>query len=334
MENRDTTLCLSRRSVLGTLATGTATLALANPGKPALTTDGQARPRSTVRDHLWIFTVPAGSDDNYFSKGNFHGGSRMTPAEGAFYLNVPNLILVRNDDKPPLPSSERGWARTSFEQYATSFRPLDRVLWSVVGSGGQGGLGELEPVLRLARDFPNIAGIYLDDFIVDVRNRDGRQIGRPALEPRQLRAARDRIRSLGRPMEIWVTLYAHELQPRHPHFRGCDPPLASFLGQFDVLTLWTWWSDGLTTLDQSLQTLESVAPKSARIALGMYIWDFPNNQPVPMNRMKHQCERALAWIKAGRIHEIIVLGNTGLDLGLPTGEYVRDWIGRVGRAPI
>jgi len=288
------------------------------------------RPRDTIRDRLWIFTVPAGCDDDWYEQGGVRGGSRMTPAEGAFYLNVPNLILVRNQERPPLPHLEKWRAKTTFEQYALSFRPLDRVLWSVVGSSGAGGMRELGPVLQLARQYPNISGIYLDDFIVNARPRDGRNVGQPALQPGELKSVRERMKPLNRPMEIWVTLYSHELLPEHRHYRGCDPPLANFLGLFDVLTLWTWSSDELKTLDQRLAALEAIAPKGARIALGMYVWDFDGKKPVPLDVMKHQCDLARQWILEKRIQEIIVLGNTGLDLGLPSAEYAREWIARVG----
>lgn len=188
--------------------------------------------------------------------------------------------------------------------------------------------------VRLAAKYPNLAGIYLDDFIVDAKPRNGKNIGRPALDPTELLSARERMKPLKRPMEIWVTLYSHELLPDHRHYRGCDPPLANFLALFDVLSLWTWWSDELRTLDQSLAALEAIAPKGARIALGMYVWDFDGKKTVPLELMKHQCDRALKWIKEKRIHEIIVLGNTGLDLGLPSAEYVRDWIAQVGSQPV
>lgn len=70
---------LSRRAVLGAFA-GAGTL-LAAP--TALAADASSKPRATLRDRLWIFTVPAGCDDNWYEKGGIHGGSRMTPAEGA-----------------------------------------------------------------------------------------------------------------------------------------------------------------------------------------------------------------------------------------------------------
>ena len=333
MSSRNDDIHVSRRVMLSTVAGGAVSLVVNSAGTRAAPA-AEAGPRATIRDHLWIFTVPAGCDDNWYEEGNVRGGSRMTPAEGAFYLNVPNLILVRNEDRPPLPHQEEWRAKTTFEQYALSFRPLNRVLWSVVGSGGKGGMRELEPVLQLAQKYPNISGIYLDDFIVGTKPRNGKNIGRPALDPTELQSARQRMKPLKRPMEIWVTVYSHELLPEHRHYRGCDPPLAQFLVSFDVLTLWTWRSDELKTLDRSLAALEAIAPKSAKIALGMYVWDFDAKKPVPLDLMKHQCELALKWIKEKRIHEIIVLGNTGLDLGLPSADFVRDCIAQVGGQPV
>ncbi len=73
---------------------------------------------TTVRDRLWIFSVAAGLNDSYLELGGVRGGSRMTPAEGAFWLGVPNLLLIREHNNPPLPNLESWRAKTSFEQYA------------------------------------------------------------------------------------------------------------------------------------------------------------------------------------------------------------------------
>lgn len=331
---------MSRRAVLGTMAMAAAGTLSATGGVAAA--EGPAAggtPRRTVRDRLWIFTVFAGGDSKSLERGGWPGGSRMTPAEGAFWLGVPNLLFIRSHDTPPLPSTESKRAKTGFEQYAMSFQPLDRVVWSVVGSGGRGGMNELAPVLDLAKKFPNFTGVYLDDFIIDAKRRDdGRLVGRPALEPDDLRRAREQMKAVGRPMETWITLYTHEINPSRkigsPAFRGCDPPLAGFLDLFDVLTLWTWNSDELPHLEENLAALEKIAPKSARIALGMYIWDFHNRKPVPLELMKHQCESGRKWLKEGRIHEMILLANTVLDVGLPSAEFSRQWIAKVGEQPL
>jgi len=263
----------------------------------------------------------------------------MTPAEGAFWLNVPNLLLIRSSDLPPLPSKEKGRTKTSFEQWAISFQPLDRVVWSVVGSGGKGGMSELPHVIWLAKKYPNITGIYLDDFIIDAKKQaDGRLAGRPALHPDELKSARQQMKAVGRPMEIWVTLYTHEICPPRkttsPGYRGCAPPLADFLDLFDVLTLWTWNADELPALEENLAALEAIAPKNHRIALGLYIWDYPNGRPVPLELMKHQCGLGLKWLKEKRVRELIFLGNTSLDVGVPSAEFARKWIAEVGRQPV
>ncbi|MFA5191303.1 MAG: hypothetical protein WC740_11280, partial [Verrucomicrobiia bacterium] len=208
-----------------------------------------------------------------------------------------------------------------------------------VGSGGKGGMGELYPVIQLAKKFPNIGGIYLDDFIIDTKKRpDGIVAGRPALQPDELKKAREQLKSVKRPMDIWITLYTHEITPpkktTSPAFRGCEPPLAEFLDLFDVLTLWTWNSDELAALEENMAALEKIAPKKARIALGLYIWDYHNARPVPLELMQHQCELGLKWLKAGRIHEMIFLANTVLDVGVPSAEFARQWIAKVASQPL
>ena len=73
----------------------------------------------TVRDRFWIWGHEAGSHDH---GGGLQWSSRMTPAEGAYYLGVPNLIMVRYRDRSgtPLPLPP-------YDQYALAFRPLRRV---------------------------------------------------------------------------------------------------------------------------------------------------------------------------------------------------------------
>jgi len=132
---------MKRNMILISLAIAVAATALA----------AETKTSATVRDRLWIFAVAAGLNDSYLELGGVRGGSRMTPTEGAFWLGVPNMLFIRVRDIPPLPGTLESWrAKTAFEQYAISFQPLDRVVWSVVGGGGEGGMKELPFVLPLA----------------------------------------------------------------------------------------------------------------------------------------------------------------------------------------
>ena len=50
--------------------------------------------------------------------------------------------------------------------------------------------------------------------------------------------------------------------------------------------------------------------------------------------MEHQCELGLKWLKEARIHDMIFLANTVLDVGLPSAEFSRKWIAKVGKEPL
>ena len=43
--------------------------------------------------------------------------------------------------------------------------------------------------------------------------------------------------------------------------------------------------------------------------VGLYIWDFHDRKPVPLELMEHQCELGLKWLKQKRIHEMIFLAD-------------------------
>ncbi|MEY3392311.1 MAG: hypothetical protein RLZZ322_1160 [Verrucomicrobiota bacterium] len=38
----------------------------------------------------------------------------------------------------------------------------------------------------------------------------------------------------------------------------------------------------------------------------------------------------LKWLKEGRVCDLVVLGNTHLDIGAPSAPWMRDWIKRHG----
>lgn len=259
----------------------------------------------TVLDRLWIFTCVAGSDNDSLARGGFPEGSRMTPVEGAFYLSVPNLLMIRWRGLPAYPC----------DQYMTAFAPLKRVVWSIVGSGGQTEGDELDRVLDLAERYPNITGIYMDDFI--------RRDGAGALSVDSLKAIRSRLELSDRRLDLWVVLYTHQI----------DLPVAPYLEQCDIVNLWTWNSDDLAHLAQSLDRLEKLSPGS-RISLGCYLWDFHNQHPVTVPQMEHQCKLGLKWLREGRIESIVFLANTVCDIGIESPAWTRAWIQKVGHMPL
>ena len=258
-----------------------------------------------IRDKFWIWGHHAGSHNDHWGLTTT---SRMTPAEGAFYLNVPNMILVRYNDLPEPP----------FEQYAVALRPLKQVVWSIVGAGGASANYEVEAVRNLAEKFPNFTGVMMDDFFSDPAT------GKVAVhDVESLNAIQKQLIVADRKLDLWVVLYNHQLEhPVGPHLETCD-----------VVTFWTWNANQLTGLEKNFQRAEELTP-SPRKVLGCYMYDYGDRQPMPVDLMQHQCEIGLQWLRDSRIDGMIFLASCICDLGLETVEWTRDWIQRVGEEPL
>jgi hypothetical protein len=306
----------------------------------------QAEP-NTVRDRLWLFGVPADGPRLFYEGAGYRGGSRITPAEGAHWLGVPNLMFITQPwNQPPAMAREKAWKTvTTKEQYAISFQSLKRVQWAAVGSGGLGGLAEVPDIVTLAKDYPNITSIYLDDFVTRpyTKRADGTTVGTPAMTEAQLKSMRTQLGKVGRPMEVWTTIYTHEFDRKHRDFKDCEPPLADQMKHFDVVVLWTAKSADLRDLEKNLALLEAIKPKNCRIALGIYLWGYWDKdpakaddksyvmgQPVPLDLMEHQCGLGLKWLKEGRVSDLVILGLAGIDQGIPSARWMRDWIKKHG----
>jgi hypothetical protein len=254
---------------------------------------------STVRDKLWLWGHEAGSHNGIYG---LPGCSRMTPAEAAFYLGVPNLIMVRFHDRPAPP----------FDQYALPFRPLKRVVWSIVGAAGKTDAGERQHVIDLATRNPNITGVMMDDFFTTDPDK-------PTLSVQELQQVRQQLSSGGRALNLWVVLYDHQLGfPVRDHLALCDK-----------VTFWTWKAHDLTDLERNFARAEQLAPRAGKF-LGCYMWDYGQDKPLPLPVMQQQCEIGLRWLREGRIEGVVFLASCICDLGLETVEWTRQWIAEVG----
>ncbi|MBI4553641.1 MAG: hypothetical protein HY710_15355 [Candidatus Latescibacteria bacterium] len=257
----------------------------------------------TVRDHFWLWGHEAGSHDKGYG---ISGTSRMTPAEGAFYLGTPNLIIVRYNDLPAPP----------YDQYALALSPLRRVVWSIVGAGGRTDSEEVGRARALAARFPNITGVMMDDFF----KHDPTHVA--VHTPESLQAIRDQLTVSGRTLDLWVVLYQQQL----------DLPVSAHLQLCDVVTFWTWWAERLEQLEQNFAQFERLAPTSRKV-LGCYMWDYGNRKPMPVALMEHQCQLGLRWLREGRIEGMIFLASCICDMGLETVEWTREWVRAVGDEP-
>jgi len=259
--------------------------------------------KTTIRDRLWIWGHEAGSHDGAWG---LKGRSRMTPAESAHYLGLPNLIMVRYGGRPAPP----------FDQYAIPFRTLKRVVWSIVGAGGKTEASERQHVIDLAARCPNVVGVMMDDFF-------SADPATPSLSVEELQRVRALLASAGRSLDLWVVLYDYQL----------GWPVGKHLGLCDKINFWTWKASQLPDLESNFERLERLAPRAGKV-LGCYLWDYGQSQPMPLDLMKWQCELGLRWLREKRIEGMIFLASCICDLDLEAVEWTRRWIAEVGDQPI
>ena len=259
----------------------------------------------TVRDRLWLWGHDAGALN---AEWNFPRPSRITPVEAAYYMNIPNLLMVKYGGLPELP----------YEQYALPMRPLKRVAWSIVGARGEQSADEREHVLELAERMPNLTGLVMDDFV----NWD---TGEPEVSVNELRALQQRLQLPDRQLDLMMILYSHQL----------DIDLAEHLSYCNQVSFWTWKSADLIDIEANFERFETLVPDHQRF-LGCYLWDFGvKGAPIAdLGLLKRECELGLAWLRQGRIAGMIFLPSSVIDLGLASVEWVRDWIAEVGGEPL
>lgn len=261
-----------------------------------------------VRDRLWLFSVEPGTDDTHFGVPI----GRITPVEAAYYLGIERIALIVCAEGPWPP----------YDLHLRAMRPLKEVAWSIVDSGGKTGWArgrELETLAELAGQFPNITGAYMDDFF-----RDPAKSGDVAVHSVDtLRRIRKNLVLSDRTLDLWAVLYAHQL----------GFPIRGHLAALDIVSFWTWWARDLERLEENLTRLEDLTLRTRR-SLGLYLWDYGDKRPMPLDLMKHQCEVGLRWLTAGRIESLMFLASYLCDLDLKAVEWVRGWIQDVGSTPL
>jgi hypothetical protein len=109
-------------------------------------------------------------------------------------------------------------------------------------------------------------------------------------------------------------VYDHQLElPIEPYLEHCD-----------VITFWTWKAENLAKMQDNFRRLCDMTLGSC------YIYDYGNNQPMPMEAMKKQCAQYEAWLLDGTADGMVLCSNCCADVGFETVVWTRDWLKRIG----
>lgn len=256
----------------------------------------------TIRDRFWLWGHDAGSHDENWG---IPEKSRITPVEAAFYLSIPNIIMVRYGEESLQLSV----------QNSVPFRSLQEVVWSIVGAGRTTERAEREQTIALARGMSNVTGVMMDDFF----HRQGDEDTVGTLSLNELRQVRELVSAEPGKLDLWAVLYDFQL-----HL-----PVSRYLELCDTVTFWTWKAEDLPKLEENFALAEGLAPSCAKL-LGCYMWDYGAKRPMPETLMRAQCEQGLQWLEEGRIEGMIFLASCICDLDLEAVEWTREWVAEVG----
>lgn len=254
------------------------------------------------RDHTCLWCHQAGAHDGHY---HLPGPSRIRPADALRQLDIDQAIHVAIADEP----------RPPLGPHAEPLRHLRRLVWSIVGDSSStrnNRESDLQPVLDLATDFPNLCGGIMDDFFHPTPV-DGRLA---RWSPDAVAEFRRALHADGpRPLDLWVVVY--------DLLQGL--PIQPWLDHCDVLTYWTWKAQDLPGLDRAIGWLRDIAP-TQKLLLGCYMWDYGAGKPMPLETMRWQCAQAEQRLASGQIDGVIFLASNLCDLHIDTVAYARDWL--------
>lgn len=255
-----------------------------------------------LKDNIWLWGQTPGShhSSNVY---NLPGENKMTPVEGCEYFGIKNCCRVAMTLGPVPP----------FDEESKQMAHLDKVIWSLVGAGGvtrnEKDFADLEYVIPQAKQFSNVVGGVMDDFLLNDHRRAN-------YTPEKLRRMRRLFtEGAGREMELWTVYYDREL-----HI-----PVQEYLDVFDVITFWTWYGENILKLEENLERVIASTPGKRRLA-GCYMWDYGNGKPLTPELMEMQLEIYRKFMHEGKLEGIILCSNCIADIGIPEVEQTRQWI--------
>jgi hypothetical protein len=247
-----------------------------------------------VKDRLWLW----GTRVNALQEYGFTE-SRMTVADGLRYLGLDRATMCGN-----LPPRE--------EEYLPVGHCRDLV-WEMSFDEGFSFDRPLAPIVNLHRNHPNVEGVLLDDFSTTEINRGAR--------PEVLERMRGEMPdSLG----LWLVIYSMSLD---------IPDLDEYLRHADRISFWVWHARELPDLPQAVSRCNRLSGGKPMV-LGLYFYDFGENQPMTVKQMEQQVDTGLDLLRSGECEGLCFLSSSVMDVGLETVDWTRRWIQEHGADPI
>ena len=279
-----------------------------------------------LQDRCWMFGHDPGQHDRPGNVFNIPLSAGVSQAAACRMMGVSNLMVCI-------------WSQPG-EEYLRQFKDLKRVSWAVESGWTKQVMKrevyakQMPYVENLFKKMPNLVGVDFDDwFYMEPRPEsefetleDGRRevVAAGPMSERELRQARRRIASWGRPADMRLIVYSR------------DVPVLGILpviDVFDTVTFWTWDAADLARLRENFAMYRKLVPDKPTL-LGIYMWDFGGKKPIGVDAMRRQLDFALEKFRCGEIDGVIFHCTPLLDKNIPEVEMCRKWVADHGQESI
>ena len=261
---------------------------------------------ATLKDKLWLWGHPEGKYNNDFGNTEI---SRMTPLEGALYLDCSGIFMVPVDSV------------VNRRQYLKSFKPIKRVGWDILRTNdgkaeeGAGAHPELvNELIENAKEFKNITCAVFDDFAI------GKRYSLFPIE--NMFKVRDMLHNNDvRRLDMWMVLYSHEFGENEED----DKEFLPYVEPFDGIIMWTWEEKDLVKFEEKYKKFKEITNGKRRM-LGLYLYNFGEHKKSTGKAVAWQLDRYYELLKAGEIEGIVLHTNTMADLDHESYKVCNDWL--------
>ena len=168
---------------------------------------------------------------------------------------------------------------------------------------------EGEHIARLSKQFTNITGVFGDDLMGILEKN--------AWGPERLTEVLAPMREANPALKVWSVVYTHEFEEEdfwalvYPHV--------------DVVNLWVWESKNLVDLPGYVDQCRKLFPDKP-INIGIYLRDYPQRAPVPVDAIKRQIALTAEYIDKGKLDGFSILGAITIETQREQAEAIRDFI--------
>lgn len=259
-----------------------------------------------LKDKLWLWAHPEGK---YYNEYGNTEVSRMTPLEGAMFLDCTGLFMV--------PAG----TIVNRRQYNLSFKPMQRVGWDLLRSDegksleGAGVHPELASrLVEEAREFKNITCGVFDDFIAGGRYKN--------FPLENIYKVADILHNNDvRRLDLWMVLYIDEFGVDEEK----DKEFWPYVEPFDGITLWTMGESNLHKFEERYKIFKEHTEGKKRI-LGLYLYNFGDSKKADPKEVAWQLDRYYELLRNKEVDGICLHTNTMADLDHEGYKVCLEWL--------